>query len=50
MRLFLETFVILLRTLLQIKSPAASAVFRIALTKAVLSAYVADCLASSKSF
>ena len=45
-----ETVVILSAILFRIKSPVASAVFWIALFKAVLSASVASCLAWSRSF
>ena len=46
----LENFAILLAILLPIKSPAASAVFWTTLFKIVLSAYIADCLAWSRSY
>ena len=46
----LETFVIVLATLLPIKSPVVSAAPWIALLEAILSVPVADCLASSKRF
>ena len=45
-----ETFVILSAILLPIKSPIASAIFRIAVFEAVLSASVANYLAWSRSF
>ena len=44
-----ETFVILTRLLLPIKSPVASAVFWTALFEAVFNASIADCLAGSRS-
>ena len=47
---FLETFVILSKTLLPIKSPVASTAFRIALFEAVVSTSVVYFLPSSRSF